>query len=41
MNSVVFKGESVVLIDSNFRKFILCIKDKTDKFKGIVVFNPI
>ena len=41
MNSVVFKGESVVLIDSNFRKFILCIKDKTDKFKGIGVFNPI
>jgi len=40
MNPVVFKEESVVLIDSNFRKYIICIKDKTDKFKGIGVFNP-
>ena len=41
MNQLVLKGEKVVLIDSKLRKYILNIKDKTDKFKGIGVFNPI
>ncbi len=41
MNQSVLKEEKVVLIDSKLRKYILNIKDKTDKFKGIGVFNPI
>ena len=41
MNQLVSKEEKVVLIDSKLRKYILNIKDKTDKFKGIGVFNPI
>lgn len=41
MNQLVLKEEKVVLIDSKLRKYILNIKDKTDKFKGIGVFNPI
>lgn len=34
-------NEKVVLIDSNFKKYIIRIEEKTDKFKGIGVFNPI
>ena len=41
MNQLVLKEEKVVLIDSKLRKYILNITDKTDKFKGIGVFNPI
>ena len=41
MNQLVLKEEKVVLIDSKLKKYILNIKDKTDKFKGIGVFNPI
>ncbi|MEE8564810.1 MAG: tRNA (adenine-N1)-methyltransferase [Candidatus Thermoplasmatota archaeon] len=41
MNQSVLKEEKVVLIDSKLKKYILNIKDKTDKFKGIGVFNPI
>ena len=41
MNNLVSKEEKIVLIDSNFKKFIIKIIDKTDKFKGIGVFNPI
>ena len=41
MNNLVLKQEKVVLIDSNFKKYILSIEDKTEKFRGIGVFNPI
>jgi tRNA (adenine57-N1/adenine58-N1)-methyltransferase len=41
MNSLVNKGESIVLIDQNIKKYIIEITDKTDKYKGIGVFNPI
>ena len=40
MNKIC-KDEKIVLIDSNFKKFIIEIEDKTDKYKGIGVFNPI
>jgi len=41
MSSFVLKNKSIVLIDSKFRKYIIKIIDKTDKYKGIGVFNPI
>jgi tRNA (adenine57-N1/adenine58-N1)-methyltransferase len=41
MNNIVLKQEKVVLIDKNFKKFILSVEDKTEKFKGIGVFNPL
>jgi tRNA (adenine57-N1/adenine58-N1)-methyltransferase len=41
MSKSILKGENVCLIDSNFKKYIIVIKDRTDKFKGIGVFNPI
>jgi tRNA (adenine57-N1/adenine58-N1)-methyltransferase len=34
------KGETVVLIDSNYRKFLIETEGKTDKVKGIGVFDP-
>jgi tRNA (adenine57-N1/adenine58-N1)-methyltransferase len=41
MNNSVLKGEKIVLIDSKYKKYIIKIEDKTDKYKGIGVFNPI
>jgi len=41
MNKKVVKGESVVLIDSEYRKIIINTKDKTNRFKGIGVIDPI
>ena len=33
-------GETVVLIDSNYKKFLIGTEGKTDKVKGVGVFNP-
>jgi len=40
MNKKVLKGESLVLIDSSYKKFIIDTNDKTDKFKGVGVIDP-
>ncbi len=40
MNKIC-KDENIVLIDSKFKKYIIKIEEKTDKYKGIGVFNPI
>ena len=40
MKKKVVKGDSIVLIDSAFRKFIINTNDKTDRFKGVGVLNP-
>jgi tRNA (adenine57-N1/adenine58-N1)-methyltransferase len=40
MQKKVKKDDFVVLIDSNFRKFIIDTNGKTDKTKGIGVFDP-
>ena len=40
MNKKVVEGESVVLIDSAHRKFIIDTNGKTDKFKGVGVIDP-
>lgn len=40
MLKTVSKGENIVLIDSNFKKYIINTNSKTDKIKGIGVFNP-
>jgi tRNA (adenine57-N1/adenine58-N1)-methyltransferase len=34
------KGETVVLIDNNYKKYLISTNLKTDKYKGIGVFNP-
>ena len=36
----VKKGESVVLIDSNYNKYLIETEGKTDKYKGVGVFDP-
>ena len=36
----VKKNDTVVLVDSNFRKFILDTNGKTDKYKGVGVVDP-
>ena len=36
----VKKGETVVLIDSNYKKYLIGTEGKTDKVKGIGVFDP-
>lgn len=36
----VKKEDSVVLIDQSYRKFIINVNSKTDKYKGIGVFDP-
>jgi tRNA (adenine57-N1/adenine58-N1)-methyltransferase len=36
----VKKGETVVLIDLNYKKYLIETEGKTDKYKGIGVFNP-
>ncbi len=40
MSKKVVEGESVVLIDSAYRKFIIDTNGKTDKFKGVGVIDP-
>ena len=40
MKNVVKKNDIVVLIDSNIKKFIVDTNGKTDKIKGIGVFDP-
>ena len=41
MSSLVLKNKSIVLVDAKFRKYIINVIDKIDKYKGIGVFNPI
>jgi tRNA (adenine57-N1/adenine58-N1)-methyltransferase len=41
MEKKVKKDDKVVLIDQSFNKYIIEIIDKTDKYKGIGVFNPL
>jgi tRNA (adenine57-N1/adenine58-N1)-methyltransferase len=36
----VKNGETVVLIDSNYKKFLIETEGKTDKVKGVGVFDP-
>lgn len=36
----VKKDETVVLIDDSYRKYIINTSGKTDKYKGVGVFNP-
>ncbi len=40
MNSVVEKNDVVVLIDENYRKYIVDTTAKTDKIKGVGVLDP-
>ena len=36
----VKKDETVTLIDSNFKKYLINTSSKTDKYKGVGVFDP-
>lgn len=40
MAEEILKGESVVLVDSSYKKIIIDTTEKTDKFKGVGVFDP-
>ena len=40
MSENVKLNETVALIDSSNRRYLLVVQDETDKFKGIGVFNP-
>jgi tRNA (adenine57-N1/adenine58-N1)-methyltransferase len=40
MKNKVKKEDSVVLIDESFNKYIINVNGKTDKYKGIGVFDP-
>lgn len=40
MKNTVAENETVVLIDTQLKKYILNTADKTDKYKGIGVFDP-
>ena len=40
MTGEILKGESVVLVDSSYKKIIIDTTEKTDKFKGVGVFDP-
>jgi tRNA (adenine57-N1/adenine58-N1)-methyltransferase len=40
MEKQVKKDDLVVLIDQSYKKYILNVNDKTDKYKGIGVFDP-
>jgi len=40
MKRCVEKNDIVTLVDNNFKRNIVKINNKTDKFKGIGVFNP-
>ncbi|UCF12108.1 MAG: tRNA (adenine-N1)-methyltransferase [Thermoplasmatales archaeon] len=41
MKKYVEKNDLIVLIDSNFKKYIVDITSKTDKIKGVGVLDPI
>ena len=38
--SKVKKDETVVLIDDNYKKYLISTASKTDKYKGVGVFDP-
>ena len=40
LKNVVKKNDTVVLIDSNLKKFIISTDQKTDKIKGVGVIDP-
>jgi tRNA (adenine57-N1/adenine58-N1)-methyltransferase len=40
MEKIVKKDDTVVLIDQSYKKYLLKVNDKTDKYKGIGVFDP-
>ena len=40
MEKLVKKDDTVVLIDQSYKKYILKVDDKIDKYKGIGVFDP-
>jgi tRNA (adenine57-N1/adenine58-N1)-methyltransferase len=40
MEKLVKKDDTVVLIDESYKKCILNVNDKTDKYKGVGVFDP-
>ncbi len=40
MSKKVKLNDTVVLIENSNKRYLLLIQDKTDKFKGIGVFNP-
>ena len=40
MEKLVKKDDTVVLIDESYKKCILDVNDKTDKYKGVGVFDP-
>jgi len=40
MKKIVKKDDIIVLIDQSYKKYILKVNDKTDKYKGIGVFDP-
>ena len=40
MKKVVEKNDIVILIDSNYKKYIVDTNGKTDKIKGVGVFDP-
>ena len=40
MTEEISKGESVVLVDSSYKKIIIDTTEKIDKFKGVGVFDP-
>jgi tRNA (adenine57-N1/adenine58-N1)-methyltransferase len=40
MSEKIKLNETIALIDSSYRRYLLVVQDKTDKFKGIGVFNP-
>jgi len=40
MEKQVKKDDTVVLIDENYSKFIINVNGKTDKYKGVGVFDP-
>lgn len=40
MSEKIKLDETIALIDSSNRRYLLVVKDKTDKYKGIGVFNP-
>ena len=40
MKTNVKKGDLIVLIDSNFRKYLVDTTDKTDKIRGVGILDP-
>ncbi|KYK24120.1 tRNA methyltransferase [Thermoplasmatales archaeon SG8-52-2] len=40
MEKIVKKDDTIVLIDQSYKKYLLKVNDKTDKYKGVGVFDP-